>query len=151
MFARSSAMLIAALTALTGAVQAEEDPVATLRMRQERLEELEFALKEAELLTRLCDLQPRRTECTPRPGGARAGAASDSTAILPAEAFGMPQVVEIYGSNGRLRATVLDARGTRRVVRPGVALDPRTQVIAIGRDSITLRRNGQDSVLLLDR
>lgn len=151
MFSRSSALAAALLAGLAGQAAAEEDPVATLRARQERLETLEFALKEAELLARLCDLRPRRAECASRAARGRPETAASGGEALPAAAAGLPQILDIYGSNGRLRATVLDAQGARRVVRPGAALDARTEVVAIGRGSVTLRQNGQDTVLLLGR
>ena len=134
----------ACLTAASARAAPDLDPVAELRARQDRLQSLDFALREAQLLSQLCALRPANTECGGLPAGPADPADPDRAVV-----FATPRVIEIYGSNGQLRAVLLDGRGDRQVVRSGSHLDAETRVERIGRDFVTLKQAGKPVTLLL--
>ena len=135
---------------LPPAARAESDPVALLRSRQERLQRLDFAVREAELLSQLCKLRPGSTEClaispataAPATGGAVAPSRSKIS-------YRRPRLIGIYGSNDRFRAVLLDAEQLRHEVEPGSRLDATTVVDDIGPDTVTLLRGSVPILLRL--
>ena len=121
------------MTSVLEVVGQESNPVQELRDRQQRLSNLEFAIKEAELLQQLCSLTPRNPECAVSPVGDLA---------LPEER--QPgyarnhRLVEVFGSEGRLQAVLADHEGAQRIVRRGTELAPGVTVNRIRPDSIEL-------------
>ena len=121
---------------LTGVLEVaaqENDPVQELRDRQQRLSNLEYAIKEAELLQQLCRLTPRNPEC----------------AAWPVPDLALPEehqsnyahnfrLVEVFGSEGRLQAVIADRDGAQRIARRGTELAPGLTVNRIRPDSVEI-------------
>lgn len=130
-----------------------DDGTELLREQQERLFELDFAVKEAELLQRLCSLRPGASEClalrSPEPGAG--GNDSSGTGRNPAEAR-LPQeyhVVEIFGSNDNLTAVLRDSTGARHVARRGSVLAGGVEVARVGRTIVVLVSDDEQFALEL--
>ena len=126
----AAALLLSSILELTAQ---ESDPVQQLRDRQQRLSNLEYAIKEAELLQRLCGLTPRNPECAAAPAP-----------VPPLQAERTPayahnhRLVEVFGSEGRLQAVIADYEGGHRVVRTGTELAPGLTVHRIRPDSVEI-------------
>ncbi len=131
------------LWAFVGDARASDaDPVLELRARQQRLSHLEHAIREAELVQRLCDLDPANPECAePAPAfdhGAGGGGA---------EARVRYALIEVFGSDGRLQAVLVGPDGARRTVRVGEETPEGARVDRIGPDSVQLLTPAGVSVL----
>lgn len=115
------------------AIAQEAVPVQELRERQQRLNDLEYAIQEAELLHRLCSLAPTNPEChsTHQQSG------QDPGASVP-NAQSDYRLIEVFGSEGRLRAVLAERDGTSRTVQVGSELAFGVHVDRIRRDSVQL-------------
>lgn len=137
----------AALATAAAGQDAAEDPVETLRRQQQRLDELNFSVREAELVQRLCSLRPASSECAPPPtASAPAQAGPQTPAPLPAESY---EVREIYGSNRRMTAVLSSPRRPRITVRQGSSLSGSLRVASIQNNAVVLVEGDRQHVLLL--
>ena len=123
--------------------------VAALRQRQTRLKQLEFALKEAQLLRELCELNPSSPECGALLGTAAEAIAADESA-LDAPALPLLRLVEVFGSHDRLRAVLAGADGGARTVSAGSRLFPDITVERITPASAVLAVGDDRFVLMLE-
>ncbi len=155
----ASALLLSGLTGVSAETAKNEasapDPLQQLRIQQKRLFELDFAVKEAELLQRLCALRPNYRECIPSPEDLHQAFAADNelpedTSVedrkVQAREF---QISEIYGSNGNLIAILLGPDGKRLPVRAGASIGSNLTVQRIGRDSVIVADGAELHVLQL--
>ncbi len=143
------ALAAAAALLATAAVgqDAAEDPVETLRRQQQRLDALNFSVREAELVQRLCSLRPASPECAPSPADdTPAQASSQNPASLPAESY---EVREIYGSNSRMTAVLSSPDRPRIVVNQGSSLGGSLRVASIQSGAVVLVEGDRQHVLLL--
>ena len=126
---RTTWPLSAALLFATASGTAAQDAVEQLRDRQERISNLEYAIKEAELVRRLCEVAPHNPEC--------AGGQTDDPPHLsqpsPALSF---RLIEVFGSEGRLQAVLEDSRGKRRIVQSGAEFAPGLILDRVRLDSV---------------
>lgn len=108
---------------------AAQDAVERLRDRQERISNLEYAIKEADLVRRLCEVAPRNHEC--------AGGQTDDPPHLsqPAPALGF-RLIEVFGSEGRLQAVLEDSEGKRRTLQTGAEFAPGLILDRVRLDSV---------------
>ena len=115
------------------AVGQEDDPVQELRQRQQRLSSLEYAIKEAELLWRLCELSPRNPECVVN------NPENHPDPPMPASSQGHHfRLVEVFGSRDRLQAVLQVPGGERRIAQTGTELAPDLIVDRIRPDAVDL-------------
>ena len=131
-----TACLLSAVLQLTvvyePAAQAN-DPVQELRDRQQRLSNLEFAIREAELLHRLCHLSPENPECrTEHPEKPDPAGEPLATSSLDY------RLIEVFGAANHLQAVLAGPEGGRRTARSGTELAPGLTVNRIYSDSVEL-------------
>ncbi len=111
----------------------DADPVRELRHRQQRLSNLEYAIKEAELLRRLCDLSPENPECV--------ATIPENRGHAPMPASSQERnyrLVEVFGSENRLQAVLMEPDGKRRIAQAGTQLSPGLVVDRIRPDAVQL-------------
>lgn len=141
------ALAAALILPATAAAEPDGSPVDALRDRQARLRDLDFAVQEAELIQRLCTLQPTNPECVPAFHGLGAAATSapapTGTGLSP-RAY---QVEEISGSNGRLHAILTGPDGVRHFVETGSELVDGVTVQKIGVTAVTLSQGERQFTL----
>ena len=137
----AAALLLAAGSAAAQSPEAPAppepvDPVVELRHRQQRLTDLEYAIREAELVQRLCQLAPGDSECGD--GGAAPGAAPGEVTAAPLPPP-LPdyRLLEVFGSRGALQA-VLAGGGRQRILPAGGELAPGVTVHRVRPDSVEL-------------
>lgn len=147
LFPIALAAAAALLTTAAAGQGAAEDPVETLRRQQQRLDALNFSVREAELVQRLCSLRPASPECAPSPAAsAPAQAGAPPPAPSPAESY---EVREIYGSNSRMTAVLSSPQRPRIVVRQGSSLGGSLRVASIEGNAVVLVEGDRQHVLLL--
>lgn len=143
-----AALAVSLLAAEAAARDSTASHVETLRRQQQRLEHLDFSVREAELVKRLCGLRPSSPECAaqPPPPPAAVAPAESASSSPPGETY---RVLEIFGSNRRMTA-VLSSPGRSRVsVRQGSRLAGGLRVSAVRHDGVVLVEGDRRHELLL--
>ena len=126
---RTAWPLSAALLLATATGTAAQDAGEILRDRQERVSNLEYAIKEAELVRRLCDVAPYNSECA-------SGQTDDPPHLSqPGSALSF-RLIEVFGSEGRLQAVLEDSEGKRRIVQTGAEFAPGLILDRVRLDSV---------------